>query len=302
MPAHPPPAPGPHTHTHPHHVAEVGVFGGTGLYDLPGLEDAHDLDLDTPWGRPSAPVRVGRLGGRRVAFLARHGHGHHLLPTEIPYRANVYAMKVLGVTCCYSVGAVGSLREELPPRSLVVPDQFIDRTRHRVDTFFGEGLVAHVSLAEPFAPALRRVLLEAARAVGHPAADGGTYLCMEGPQFSTRAESLMYRAQGASIIGMTNLTEARLCREAEIAFATLSLVTDYDAWRPHEAGVDAAEILAVLRDNTHVAHEVLAAAIPRTPTEPLPEHRALATALVTPLARLPAALRDRLAPLLHPYL
>lgn len=281
---------------------EIGVFGGTGLYDLPGLEDARDIDLDTPFGRPSAPVRVGRLGGRTVAFVARHGHGHRLLPTEVPYRANVYALKLLGVRSCYSVGAVGSLREELPPRSLVVPDQFIDRTRHRVDTFFGDGLVAHVSLAEPFAPALRQVLLEAARAVGHPAADGGTYLCMEGPQFSTRAESLMYRAQGASIIGMTNLTEARLCREAEIAFATLSLVTDYDAWRPHEAGVDAAEILAVLRDNTHVAHEVLAAAIPRTPSGPLPEQKVLASALVTPVDRIPAATRARLEAILHPYM
>lgn len=287
---------------HPHPTAEIGILGGTGLYDLPGLQDARDLELDTPYGRPSAPLRLGTLRGRQVAFLARHGHGHRLLPTEIPYRANVYALKLLGVTKCYSVGAVGSLREELPPRSLVVPDQFFDRTRHRPDTFFGDGVVAHVSLAEPFAPALRRTLVEAGRATGHPVTDGGTYLCMEGPQFSTRAESLWYRSLGCAVIGMTNLTEARLCREAEIAFATLSLVTDYDAWRPHEAGVDAAEILAVLRDNAHVAHEVLLEAVPSTPAGPLPENRVLAAALVTPLDRIPVATRGRLLPFLEPYM
>lgn len=282
--------------------AEIGVLGGTGLYDLPGLEDATDLELDTPFGAPSAPLRLGTIGGRRVAFLARHGHGHRLLPTEIPYRANVFALKLLGVTKCLSVGAVGSLVEELAPRRLVVPDQFLDRTRHRQDTFFGQGLVAHVSLAEPFAPDLRRVLVETARALGHDPADGGTYLCMEGPQFSTRAESLWYRALGCSVIGMTNLSEARLCREAEIAFAALSLVTDYDAWRPHAAGVDAAEILSVLKDNAHVAHRVIQQAIPRLPQGLLPENHALAQALVTPLDRIPAATRARLLPILEPYL
>jgi 5'-methylthioadenosine phosphorylase len=283
-------------------TAEIGILGGTGLYHFDELEHAHDVELDTPYGAPSAPLRVGVLGGRRVAFLARHGHGHRLLPGEIPYRANVFAMKLLGVSKVLSVGAVGSLKEELPPRTLVVPDQFLDRTRHRADTFFGDGLVAHVSLAEPFSEALRRVLLETAHALGRPAVDGGTYLCMEGPQFSTRAESLWYRSLGCSIIGMTNLTEARLCREAEIAYAALSLVTDYDAWRPHAAGVDAAEILAVLRDNAHVAHEVVLAAVPRMPAGPLPENRALAQALVTPLDRIPAATRARLLPLLEPYM
>lgn len=286
----------------PGSTAEIGLLGGTGLYDLEGLEDAHDVELDTPFGPPSAPIRLGRLAGRSVAFLARHGAGHALLPSEIPYRANVFALKLLGVSKCLSVGAVGSLKEELSPRTLVVPDQFLDRTRHRVDTFFGDGVVAHVSLAEPFAPALRRVLVAAARACGHEVADGGTYLCMEGPQFSTRAESLWYRALGCSIIGMTNLTEARLCREAEIAYATLSLVTDYDAWRPHAAGVDAAEILAVLRDNAHVAHEVMVEAVRRVPEGPLPENHALATALVTPVDRIPAAARARLLPILGPYI
>jgi 5'-methylthioadenosine phosphorylase len=282
--------------------AEIGVFGGTGLYTLDDLEEAQDLELDTPFGAPSAPLKVGVYGGRRVAFLARHGHGHRLLPSEIPYRANVYAMKLLGVSKVLSVGAVGSLREELAPRTLVVPDQFFDRTRHRADTFFGDGLVAHVSLAEPFAPALRQALLASARERGHKVVDGGTYVCMEGPQFSTRAESQAYRALGAAIIGMTNLTEARLCREAEIAYGALSLVTDYDAWRPHEAGVDTAEILAVLRDNAHVAHAVILDAIGRLPREPLPENRVLAAALVTPLERVPAATRARLLPLLQPYL
>jgi 5'-methylthioadenosine phosphorylase len=283
-------------------TAEIGVLGGTGLYHLDGLEDARDLELDSPFGAPSAPLRLGTLGGRRIAFLARHGHGHRLLPGEIPYRANVFALKLLGVTKCLSVGAVGSLREDLPPRRLVVPDQFLDRTRQRADTFFGDGIVAHVSLAEPFSAALRRALVEAARACGHAVADGGTYLCMEGPQFSTRAESLWYRSLGCAVIGMTNLTEARLCREAEIAYATLSLVTDYDAWRPHEAGVDAAEILAVLRDNAHTAHEVLLRAIPSLPTGLLPENRVLASALVTPRDQIPAAVRARLLPILEPYI
>ena len=286
----------------PYPSAEIGVLGGTGLYDLPALEGARDLELDTPYGPPSAPLRLGTIGGRRVAFLARHGHGHRLLPTEIPYRANVYALKLLGVTKCLSVGAVGSLREDLPPRRLVVPDQFLDRSRHRADTFFGDGLVVHVSLAEPFSAEVRRVLLGSATAVGHAATDGGTYLCMEGPQFSTRAESLLYRAQGCSVIGMTAITEARLCREAEIAYGLLSLVTDYDAWRPHEAGVEANEILAVLKDNSKVAHAVIEHAIPRLPEGPLPENHALATAIVTPLDRIPAATRARLQPVLEPYL
>lgn len=282
-------------------LAEIGIFGGTGLYALESLTEARDLELDTPFGAPSAPLRIGTYAGRRVAFLARHGHGHRLLPSEIPYRANVFAMKLLGVSKVLSVGAVGSLREELPPRSLVVPDQFLDRTRQRADTFFGDGVVAHVSLAEPFAHALRQALLQAAAAKGHPAADGGTYLCMEGPQFSTRAESLWYRSLGCAVIGMTCLTEARLCREAEIAYGALSLVTDYDAWRPHAAGVDAAEILAVLRDNAHVAHEILLDAIARLPQGSLPENRVLEAALVTPMDRIPAATRARLLPLLEPY-
>lgn len=285
-----------------HLQAEIGIIGGTGLYDMEGLEDVRDIELETPYGAPSSPLRLGRLEGRAVAFLARHGPGHRYLPTEVPYAANVYALKMLGVSKVLATGAVGSLEEALPPKTLVVPDQCFDRTRHRRDTFFGDGLVVHVSLAEPFAPALRGVLLEAAAAVGEPARDGGTYVCMEGPQFSTRAESLAYKAAGHAVIGMTALTEARLCREAELAYANLNLVTDFDAWRPHEAGVDAAEILEVLHHNSHVARGVLRAAVPLVPREPLPENGVLASAMITPLAAVPAATVERLRAILAPYL
>lgn len=282
--------------------AEIGLMGGTGLQALDGLANVRDVELETPFGPPSASLRLGRLGDREVAFLSRHGAGHRLLPSEIPFRANVYAMKLLGVSRILAVSAVGSLREEFPPRTLVVPDQFLDRTRHRVDTFFGDGIVAHVSLADPFSQPLRRALLDAAAALGHAAHDGGTQVCMEGPQFSTRAESLFYRAQGCHVIGMTSITEARLAREAEIAYAALNLVTDWDAWRPAEAAVDTAEILAVLRDNAHVADAVLREAVARVPREPLPENRALETALITPLEQVPASTRARLAAILAPHL
>ena len=285
-----------------HPQAEIGIIGGTGLYDMQGLEDVRDVELETPFGPPASPLRLGRIEGRTVAFLSRHGPGHRFLPTEVPYAANVYALKMLGVSKVLATGAVGSLKEELPPKTLVVPDQAYDRTRHRRDTFFGDGLVAHVSLAEPFAPAMRQVLLEAAASIGQDVEDGGTYVCMEGPQFSTRAESLDYKARGWTVIGMTAYTEARLCREAEIAYANLNLVTDYDAWRPHEAGVDTAEILEVLKHNSHVARDVLRAAVPRVPTEALPENAALATALVTPVAKVPATTVERLRAILAPYL
>jgi 5'-methylthioadenosine phosphorylase len=282
--------------------AEVGLIGGTGLYDMKGIGNIRDVELETPFGAPSSPVRLGRVEQREVAFIARHGPGHRLLPTEIPYRANIYALKMLGVSRILAASAVGSLREDLPPRSLVVPDQFIDRTRHRVDTFFGDGIVAHVSMANPFSEPLRKALLRGAKAAGHEARDGGTQLCMEGPQFSTRAESLWYRGEGCDVIGMTSITEARLAREAEIGYASLNLVTDYDAWRPEEAGVDAAEILAVLHDNADVATRILRMAIPRTPRGHLPENHVLTSALITPLAQVPEATRERLAAILAPHL
>ncbi len=278
--------------------AEIGILGGTGLYRMEGFDEAEALELETPYGPPSSAIRVGELDGRRIAFIARHGPGHRLLPTEIPYRANVYAFKLLGVSKVLSAGAVGSLQEFLPPRTLVVPDQFFDRTRHRPDTFFGDGLVAHVSMADPFSPSLRSTLLEAAVQAGHPAHDGGTYVCMEGPQFSSRSESNFYRTLKASVIGMTTLSEARLCREAEIAFAALSLVTDYDCWRPEEQGVDAAEILGVLKDNADVAQRVLRTAIALVPADPLPENDVLSRALVTPLDQVPDETLTRLEAIL----
>lgn len=282
--------------------AEIGIIGGTGLYDMEGIEEVADIQVETPYGPPSSEIHTGLLHGRRVAFIARHGPGHCLLPTEVPYRANIYALKLLGVTKVLGASAVGSLREDLPPRMLVVPDQFLDRTRHRPDTFFGDGLVAHVSMAEPFSEPLRKTLIQAAHDRGHQITAGGTQICMEGPQFSTRAESLIWKSLGCDVIGMTALTEARLAREAEIAYASLNLVTDYDAWRPEERGVDAADILAVLRDNAHVGKDVLRRAVALVPKEDLPENTVLKTALITPLAQVPEATKERLAAILAPYL
>lgn len=282
--------------------AEIGIIGGTGLYGMDDLEDVRELEIETPYGVPSSTIRMGRVAGRDVAFIARHGPGHRLLPTEVPYRANIYALKLLGVSKILAVSAVGSLVEELPPRALVVPDQCLDRTRHRPDTFYGDGLVVHVSMAEPFAAALREALIDAARSLGHDVRDGGTQICMEGPQFSTRAESLIWKGLGCHVIGMTALTEARLAREAEIAYATLNQVTDYDAWRPEEAGVDTAEILEVLHDNADVGKAVLRAAVERVPAGPLPENGVLKTAMITPLEKVPEATVERLRAILAPYL
>ena len=281
--------------------AEIGILGGTGVYNLKDLHDARDVWIDTPFGPASAHVRVGTMQGRAVAFIARHGEFHRLLPSEIPYRANIWALKKLGVSKVLSPSAVGSRREHLPPKSLVVPDQFIDRTRHRGDTFFGDGIVAHVSLADPFSAELRQALLEGAEAAGVAAHDGGTYLCMEGPQFSTRAESRWYRAMGCDIIGMTSLTEARLCREAEIAYASLAMVTDYDAWREDEGAVTAAEILEVLHANSAAARKVLCEAVPRIPAGDLPDNHSLRNAIVTPLREVPDDTKMRLGPILAPY-
>lgn len=282
--------------------AEIGILGGTGLYAMPGLEDVEDVRLDTPYGRPSAPFRLGTLEGRRVAFLARHGPHHTLLPTEIPYRANVWALRALGVSKVLSPSAVGSLREDLPPRSLVVPDQLIDRTRHRPNTFFGEGIVVHVAMGDPFSAGVRKALIDGAADVGQAVRDGGTYVCMEGPQFSTRAESRWYRSLGGDVIGMTALSEARLCREAEIAYASLSMVTDFDAWRDSEETVTAAEILAVLRDNAAHAAAIVRAAVARMPDGELPENRSLETAIVTPLDKVPPERLEVLRPLLSRHL
>ncbi len=279
--------------------AEIGIIGGTGLYQAGEIEGARETTLSTPFGPPSAPYVVGRWRGREVAFLSRHGRGHTILPTEINFRANLFGFKLLGVTRILSASAVGSLRENIHPMEVVIPDQFFDRTRLRPMTFFGDGLVAHVSMADPTCPEARRALEEACtqeRAASH---SGGTYVCIEGPQFSTRAESAFFRSLGASVIGMTNLPEARLAREAEICYATLALVTDYDCWHVSEEAVTVEAILAHLRKNAETARAVLATAVAR-----MPRNRgcgcgtALESAFITDPSAVPAATRERLRPIL----
>ena len=237
--------------------AEIAFIGGSGLYDIDGLTDAEQVIIDTPFGQPSDTVTVGTLEGRRVAFLARHGKGHRHLPSEIPFRANIYALKLLGVERIISISAVGSLQECIVPLDMVVPDQIIDRTRGRVSTFFGDGVAAHVGFADPFCPELRRDLVETARNRSVTVHDGGVYVVMEGPQFSTRAESNLYRSWGAGIIGMTALPEAKLAREAEICYATLALVTDFDVWNQSEAEVSVDLVVANLMKNVATTQTLL---------------------------------------------
>ncbi len=244
--------------------ADVAVIGGSGLYEMEGLERVRETRVSTPFGRPSDVVMLGTLSGSRVAFLSRHGRGHRINPSMINYRANVYALKSLGVTRIFSVSAVGSMKARIRPGHVVFPDQFIDRTTRRMSTFFDHGLVAHVAFADPVCRVLADQLGEAARSAGVAFHAGGTYLCIEGPQFSTRAESLLYRQWGVDIIGMTNATEAKLAREAEICYATLALVTDYDCWRQSEAPVSVEAILRVMRENVAKAKTMLRDAIQRT--------------------------------------
>ena len=239
--------------------ASVGVIGGTGLYDMPGLTDVEEVNVSTPFGAPSGPFIVGNFEGVSVAFVSRHGKGHRLSPTEVPARANIYALKSLGVERVVSVSAVGSLREDMAPQDMVVPDQLIDRTRSRVSTFFGDGIVAHISFAEPFCPAMRGLLVECCRETSATVHDGGTYVVMEGPAFSTVAESQMYRSWGASVIGMTALPEAKLAREAELCYGTLACVTDYDVWHPDHDSVTVEVVLRNLHQNVATAQEVLKA-------------------------------------------
>lgn len=281
---------------------ELAVLGGSGFYEMPGLRDVEELTVDTPWGAPSDVIRAGELEGRRVAFLARHGPGHRLLPAELPQRANFWALKTLGARRVLAVSAVGSLREDYRPRHLAAPDQLIDRTRgDRPATFFGDGVVAHVAFAEPFCAPLREGALAAAREAGATAHDGGAYVVIEGPAFGTRAESELYRSWGASLVGMTALPEAKLAREAELCYAMLAAVTDYDAWRPGEEAVDAAAVFETLRENVERcrrAVRLLAASLDRD-EPPCACGRALDAALVTPPSAIPAAARERLAPLLR---
>ena len=238
----------------------LGVIGGSGIYDLPGLQDRKEVVVDTPFGPPSDALITGTLSGVRMAFLPRHGRGHRLAPHELPFRANLHAMKQLGMDCVVGISAVGSMKEHIEPGHLVLVDQFLDRTRGRTheSTFFGDGCVAHAHFADPVWEPLRQLALQAARAAGATAHDGGTYVCMEGPLFSTRAESKMYRSFGVDVIGMTNLQEAKLAREAEIAYATVALVTDYDCWHETEADVDVAAVIAVIKKNVDLARRVVA--------------------------------------------
>ncbi|MEN9253408.1 MAG: S-methyl-5'-thioadenosine phosphorylase [Gloeomargarita sp. SZTDM-1c_bins_89] len=286
---------------------QIGVIGGSGLYRMEALTDVEEHHIPTPFGDPSDALLIGKLDGVPVAFLARHGRHHHLLPTELPARANIYAMKLLGVEYLISVSAVGSLQEAVKPLDLVVVDQFIDRTRNRVSTFFGEGIVAHITFEHPVCPALAQVLVEAIQALNLPGVTvhpRGTYVCIEGPAFSTRAESELYRSWGATVIGMTNLPEAKLAREAEIAYATLALVTDYDCWHPDHTSVSVEMVLANLRQNVANAQAVIREAVRRIAQVPPVSraHRALKNAILTPLDQVPPATIEKLRPLLARYL
>ena len=282
---------------------QIGIIGGSGLYDMAELTDREERVVTTPFGDPSGPYVLATLRGRRVAFLARHGPGHRLLPSELNFRANIYGLKVLGVEWILSASAVGSLREDYRPLDLAIPTQFYDRTRGRISTFFGDGLVAHVGFAHPFCKLLSDIAYEAGGRTGATVHRGGTYVCMEGPQFSTKAESEAYRASGFDIIGMTNLQEAKLAREAEICYTTIALVTDYDCWHPDHDSVTVEMIVSNLMQNAKVAQQVIANAVDRLPIARTCEcARALATAIITRPEAIPAATRTRLEPLVGKYL
>jgi 5'-methylthioadenosine phosphorylase len=282
---------------------QIGIIGGTGLYDMEGFETVEERTVDTPFGAPSDSLRLGRLEGHSVAFLSRHGRGHRIFPGELNFRANIYAMKALGVEWILSVSAVGSLKEEYQPTHMVIPDQFVDRTRGRISTFFGRGLVAHVAFAHPFCVNVSRVMAEACVDAGITHHVGGSYVCIEGPQFSTRAESELYRSWGMDLVGMTNLQEARLAREAEICYATLAMVTDYDCWHPDHDAVTAEQILANLTDNANAAKSVLRAAVRRLPAPRDCEcASALKYALVTRPDLVPEDVKRELAPIIGKYM
>ena len=283
--------------------AEIGIIGGSGLYAMPGLTAVREERVETPFGDPSDAFVLGELEGRKVAFLARHGRGHRLLPSELNFRANIYAMKKLGVERIVSVSAVGSLKEEHKPTDFVIPDQFIDRTFLRVSTFFGDGLVAHVGFGDPVCATVGKAIAEGCAREGVVGKPGGTYVCMEGPQFSTRAESNLYRSWGADVIGMTNLQEAKLAREAEICYATVAMVTDYDCWREGHDDVTVDQIVAVLHQNAANACKVVKAAVAAMPRERnCGCASALKYAMLTDPAAVPAATRKKLDLLIGKYL
>jgi 5'-methylthioadenosine phosphorylase len=281
----------------------IGIIGGSGLYDMADVTDRTEIKLTTPFGDPSGPYLLGTLRGRRVAFLARHGAGHRLLPSELNFRANIFGMKTLGVEYILSASAVGSLKEEYKPLDIVIPDQFIDRTRGRISTFFGRGLAAHVGFAHPFCRILSRLVSSSGQDSGAVVHTGGTYVCMEGPQFSTLAESKLYRSWGADIIGMTNLQEAKLAREAEICYTTIALVTDYDCWHPDHDSVTVEMVIANLMQNAKTAQHIIAKAVEALPYERTCEcASALKYALITRPDAIPAQTRQELAPLVNKYL
>ncbi|WOB69304.1 S-methyl-5'-thioadenosine phosphorylase [Microcystis aeruginosa] len=288
-------------------TVKIGIIGGSGLYKMDALKDVREVSLDTPFGSPSDALILGTLDGTEVAFLARHGRGHHFLPTELPFRANIHALKQLGVEYIISASAVGSLKAEVKPLDLVIPDQFIDRTKERIATFFGEGIVAHVAFGDPICPQLAEILGDAVASLNLPEVTlhrGGTYICMEGPAFSTKAESNLYRSWGATVIGMTNLTEAKLAREAEIAYATLALVTDYDCWHPDHDHVTVEMVIENLHHNAINAQKVIQETVRRLAANPpvSAAHSALKYAILTRLDSVPVATKEKLALLLKKYL
>ena len=287
--------------------AKIGVIGGSGVYKMDALKDIEEIELETPFGKPSDTLIVGKLEDTTVAFLPRHNRNHTLLPSELPFRANIYAMKKLGVEYIISASAVGSLKEEVKPLDMVVPDQFIDRTKNRASTFFGEGIIAHIAFGDPICNNLARILADAIDSLNLPDVTlhrGGTYVCMEGPAFSTKAESNLYRSWDATVIGMTNLTEAKLAREAEIAYTTLALVTDYDCWHPEHDSVTVEMVVGNLQKNAVNAQKVIQETVKRISQNP-PEseaHSALKNALFTPLDKAPAKTVERLKVILQKYL
>ena len=286
------------------HTAEIGIIGGSGLYSMPGLTNIEEVAVETPFGAPSEKLVLGTLEGRKVAFLARHGKGHRILPSELNFKANIHAFKSLGVTSILSVSAVGSLKEEHKPTDFVIPDQFIDRTFDRTATFFGDGIVGHVGFGDPVCPIVVDTFVKACAEVGVVGKKGGTYICMEGPQFSTRAESNLYRSWGADVIGMTNLQEAKLAREAEISYATLAMVTDYDCWREGHDDVTVDQVIAVMHQNSENAQKVVKAAIRLLPADlsASPAQTAAKFAIMTDRAVIPEATKAKLKVLFGKYL
>lgn len=285
-------------------VAKIAVIGGSGLYEIEGVKVLHEVEVPTPFGMPSDAITIADIGGKEVAFLPRHGKGHRLLPTEVNYRANIFALKKIGVECIISISAVGSMKEELKPGDFVLPNQFIDFTKKRESTFFGNGIVGHISMAQPVCPVLWKVVGEVAKnTLDCNMHMGGTYICIEGPQFSSKAESMLFRSWGVDVIGMTNATEAKLAREAEICYVTVAMVTDYDCWHEEEEDVTADAVIKVLMENVSKAKRLIKEVIPA-----IPEKRecacqsALATAIITARDKIPVETIRRLEPIIGKYL